>query len=408
MSSGHSICECRLCRGKSLINVFSFGDVPLGNNLATDQSEAFDADVYPLELFRCNSCMHFQLGYSVDPNILFARNYTYLSGIGSAFLRHMDEFVDYCLRTISLKNPKLFEIGCNDGTLLSKFAEHGITVKGVDPANMPSKLGRDVFGLDIDTSFFDEKYVSETVGLEKYDLVVSQNVFAHVADLRMTLGLIKQMLNDDGYVIFEIGYFIKVVENSLFDTIYHEHLDYHTAGPLARLLNELGFSVVDVQTNESQGGSLRVAARRGKEVDNCEALARMIAEEQVLTAELVREKAGLWREDALALGDRLRAVKSIGNQIVGYGSPTKCVLLIAMSDIGEFIDLIIEDNTKKQGLFLPRTGIPLVDFSELGTDTTVVVFAWNFFDDILLKLRSRGFRGQVIKGCLPFEESSFA
>lgn len=400
--------ECRLCTGDDLKEVLSFGKVPLGNDLGREESESLGANKFPLEVFKCGSCGHFQLGYAVDPSTLFAKNYTYLSGVGASFSVHMDEFVDHCLGFADTDKPRLLEVGCNDGTLLNKFSNKGYVVKGVDPAEMPAQRARDRFGLDVDTYFFDANYVDGFLTADAFDLVVSQNVFAHVNDLRSTLTLIRNVLKPGGHLVFEVGYFARVVEDSLFDTIYHEHLDYHTAGPLARLLNEMGFCVVDLQVNGSQGGSLRVTAKKDVDIFNCEALNKLKGSEQSLTVENVRKHMGLWLDNARAFGARIKEIKSAGSRIIGYGSPTKCVLFISLSNIGEYVDCIIEDNAEKQGLFLPQTGIKLVDYVGLDYNDVVVVFAWNFFDDIVSKLKSRGFNGRIIKGCLPFEELAFA
>ena len=263
MEKFNKISKCRLCFGSSLDVVHNFGHVPLGNNYQMSEKLAAAADAYPLAIQVCHSCGHFQLTAAVNPVLLYATNYTYLSGIGSPFVKHLGEVarVSRSLFGESYK-PTALEVGCNDGSLLERLAAEGFRASGVDPATLPTGIAR-AKNLNVFSEFFNsgfaKSYRSKFGGV---DLVIGLNVFAHVDEFIDSLIAAREALVDGGYLFVEVGYFKSVIEKSLFDTIYHEHLDYHLAEPLAKALNKVGFSVCSFSENEVQGGSLRVIARK--------------------------------------------------------------------------------------------------------------------------------------------------
>ena len=159
-------------------------------------------------------------------------------------------------------------MGSNDGTCLSFFKNKKFRVCGVDPAKLPSKISNKKGVLCIN-SFFNKKVVSKIIKEHGYPkLITSHNVLAHIENINITFKLIYKLLQSDGYLCFEVGYFVKVLKRNNFDTIYHEHLDYHTAKPLVKFLNNIGFSIEQLYINSIQGGSLRVLASKKTIVKN--------------------------------------------------------------------------------------------------------------------------------------------
>ena len=246
MQSNKYLKKCRLCQNKYLQSYFDFGKIPLGNNLQTSIKKSMSAKIYPLNIFRCNACSHFQLNYSVSPKLLYATNYTYLSGIGNSFIKHIQEYVLWISKKCKLNSKSvIFEIGSNDGTTLEKFKDLGHTVCGVDPAKLPTKIANEK-GIYTINKFFDDSTVNEVLKkFGKPDIITSQNALAHIDNLADTFKRIFFLLKNNGYFVFEVGYFGKVLEKNLFDTIYHEHLDYHHAKPLVSHLLKLGFEILN-------------------------------------------------------------------------------------------------------------------------------------------------------------------
>ena len=387
---------CRLCGGGDLTHYVDFGEVPLGNNLQENADAARRAATYPLVLNRCDTCSHFQLGHAVAPELLYATNYTYLSGIGLSFVKHFAEYADWAATRLDLAPGSLVvDVGSNDGTALKPFQAQGHRVFGVDPASLPASIANDN-GVETLNAFFDEAAVDEILRRHgQADFVTSHNVLAHVDDLAAVFRNIHRLLRDGGWFAFEIGYFREVLRTGCFDTTYHEHLDYHHAAPLVRHLTALGFDVVDLSVNAVQGGSLRLLLRKTGE-GGVSASARAFLEEERGSVLYDPEFLAGWKAmiegTMAAFGDAVRQRRAAGKRVVAYGAPTKATLLLQMAHLtASEIAMVVDDNPHKVGRFLPGSAVPIRATSELDRDVpdVIVVLAWNFADDIYGKLRGR-------------------
>jgi SAM-dependent methyltransferase len=388
--------HCRLCGVSLLARILDFGEVPLGNNLQEDISAARAAPKYPLELLRCSNCGHFQLGHAVAPEELYATNYTYLSGIGASFLKHFAEYAEWASQKCGLPlGATVVDVGSNDGTCLKAFQDRGYKVCGVDPASLPARIANEK-GIRTINAFFDGPTVDRILSdYGPVDFVTSHNVLAHVDDLAGTLTCIRRVLKPGGHLCFEVGYFREVLQKDLFDTIYHEHLDYHHAVPLVRHLTGLGFVVEDLSVNAVQGGSIRVLCRNGGGGGVSASAREFLAQEQTSIVSDQLHIANWERTIQAKMRDfrsRLENDTVSGRSIAGFGAPTKAVLLMKIAGISErHIKYVVEDNELKVGRFLPSTGIPILRTTQLHSDTpdVLVIFAWNFAQDILAKLKGR-------------------
>ena len=390
------IFTCRLCGSSDIAEYVDFGSVPLGNNLQAKLQDALAAATYPLNMTRCGTCGHFQLGYAVDPNVLYTTNYTYLSSIGTSFVSHFDEYAAWVAARCDLPlNPVVVDVGSNDGTCLKAFKRRGFTVCGVDPASLPAKIANEN-GIETINTFFNADAVAEIKRRHgPADFVTSHNTLAHVDDLGATFRNIYNVLRDGSYFAFEVGYFRDVLRSGYFDTIYHEHLDYHHAMPLVRHLTALGFDVLDLSVKPIQGGSIRLLLRKTGEGNISDAARAFLYAEgnSILNDERFLVS---WRqkiENSMAkLHDLVRDRVDKGLVVVGYGAPTKAILLMKMARIGAAeINYVAEDNPYKTGRYFPSSGIPIKASAELvGNPLDVlVIFAWNFVDDIIGKLAGR-------------------
>ena len=256
------IVKCRLCSKKNLELIIDFNKIPIGNNYQKKLSYAIKAKTYHLCLKRCNDCGHFQLGHIVDKKILYATNYTYLSGVTKTFLNHFELYSKFIIKKINLKQKSLvLDIGSNDGSCLKYFKKLKMQTLGIDPAKNPSEIANKN-GIRTINSFFDYKSVSLILNkFGKVDFITSHNVFAHVENFQELIKNTKYVLKNNGYLCFEIGYFKEVLKNNYFDTIYHEHIDYHHASPLTLFLNSVGYSVIHISVNKIQGGSIRILCK---------------------------------------------------------------------------------------------------------------------------------------------------
>jgi len=388
------ITECRLCNSKKLSSLINFDLIALGNNLQNKKQKALNVDEYPLEVFVCQECNHFQLSCAINPNILYATNYTYLSGVGLSFVKHIKKYVNWIEKKTNLPNQSVvIDIGSNDGTCLEVFKKKGYIVCGVDPAKIAVNISRDknIFTIN---DFFNETTVHEIIShFGKVDLITSQNVLAHVDDLKSTFINIFNLLKHDGYFVFEVGYFKNVLESGCFDTIYHEHIDYHHGSSLSSYLCSIGFDVISISVNQVQGGSLRILLQKsGKGIVYDEAKKFLINERQsILYNKLFLKK---WSQKVFDICYNINSIvkneKMKDIPCYAYGSPTKAILLLKMTNLSSNdINYIVEDNEYKVGKFLPKTAIPIFHLNQLDfkKPAIIIILAWNFSDDIIDKLK---------------------
>lgn len=255
--------RCRMCDGNRLVKVMALTPTPPGNNFLTRDDLSLPEPTYPLDLYLCRECSHVQLGHVVDPTILYQKSYSYRSATSPKFLEHLRDYASEMVRRFALKSGSLVaDIGSNDGSCLRFFAVDGMKVVGVDPA---VEIARSATESGVETI---GKFFSHQLGVrlcQQYGraaLITSHNACAHIDDLQGVFRGVERWLAEDGVFVVEVGYLLDVYENTWFDTIYHEHLDYHTVAPFEALCARVGMEPIGVQRVSPQGGSLRVFMQR--------------------------------------------------------------------------------------------------------------------------------------------------
>jgi SAM-dependent methyltransferase len=282
------------------------------------------------------------------------------------------------------------DIGSNDGTCLSFFKKAGMRVVGVDPATQIAEAATKA-GIETVSAFFSLSLAQEL--REKYGaaaFVTSHNALAHIDRLDDVVRGVAHWLDDDGVFVLEVGYFVDVYSNLFFDTIYHEHVDYHTVAPFIKLFERTGLELLAVQRISPQGGSIRVMAQKSGGRHRPDGSATELIELE-RTLKLDRpETITAFGERISALGERLRALltalKAEGKSIGAYGAPTKAVTLLSHFKIGaDLIDFVVEDNPMKHGKYLPISQIPVVPTAELYARRPdyALILAWNFAAPIM-------------------------
>ena len=382
---------CRMCDGTSLTKVVELTPTPPGNDFLTKEEIGRDEPVYPLDLYFCEDCHHVQLGHVVDPKILYQKNYTYVSATSAHFVNHLQSYATDMIKRFNLKPGALVsDIGSNDGTCLSFFKDAGMKVVGVDPAK-DIALRATKEGIETIGDFF-----SYTLALElreKYgpaNYITSHNACAHIDNLMDVVKGVEHWLAEDGVFVLEVGYLVDVYSNTWFDTIYHEHVDFHTVAPFEKLFERVGMEVIGVQRISPQGGSIRVMTqKKGGRLQRDASVDEFITLEHELgldKAETLREfdkKISLVRDNLQKL---IRSLKADGKTIAGFGAPTKATTLMAHFGLDESVlDFIVDDNPLKQGLFTPITHIPVLSAEALyeRRPDYVLILAWNFAEPIM-------------------------
>ena len=394
LNSYKKIIQCRLCNSKKIKKVYNFGLIPLGNDLQKSSLQSINCQKYQLSLNQCFACSHFQLSVSVNPKILYAKNYTYLTGVTQTFKKHFSNYSNWSIKKCKIKKRSLvLDIGSNDGTCLSYFKKNGMKVIGIDPAKNPSDIAN-ANGIHTINNFFNKKTASKIKKeYGQFDFITSHNVLAHTENIQEIFLSVYDILKKNAYFCFEIGYFRKVIEYNLFDTIYHEHLDYHHAKPLIKYLQKIGFSVIDLSTNEIQGGTLRLLLQKKIFKKNLKKVDEFIKQEEKFFKKInIKDEFYNFEKTLLKLNSQVRKDIAKNRTIYAYGSPTKASLLLIKSKLNKnMIKNSFEDNILKCNKYIPGTDIKILNTKKIRTNinSTIIILAWNFFKEIKMKLKNQ-------------------
>ena len=399
--------SCRLCKKPDLSKVLKLKPTPAGNNFLTlEEKLKNDEPIFPLKLYLCKNCFHLQLGHVVSPDHLFKDNYHFVSGTSPVNVNHFENYAGEVISRFELKkNSFIIDIGSNDGTCLKAFKNKGMRVLGIDAAENIAKIANKN-GIETKAAFF-----SKTLALnikEQYgvpDLITSHNVLAHIEDFSGVMDAISSLMDKNSIFIFEVGYFLDVFKNLWFDTIYHEHLDYHTVAPLKEFFRSMGMELFDTKRVDIQGGSIRnfVQISGGKNKANSSIEELILLEKNEGLTNVSDLKTFQSRIDVVKsdLSQLLKDIKEKSRSIAGYGAPTKSTTLMNYFELDEnLIDYIIDDNPLKQGKYSPLLHIPVVSSDYLLGDSQpdyLLILAWNFAESIIEKVKnSSDFSGRYI------------
>ena len=385
----HERISCRLCSSRKLSDVLTLTPTPPANAFAASQETARKLESYPLTVRRCAQCGHAQLAHVLDPRALFS-NYVYVSGTSPAFVTHFESYAESAISTIGLTDGDLvIDIGSNDGTLLKCFQQHGQRVKGIDPARDIANAAT-ADGVPTINDFFSESLAQDIRTADGHArLVVANNVCAHIDDLAAVVRAVETLLGPDGEFWLEVSYLLSVMEGTLFDTIYHEHLDYHRVEPLVAFFAKFGLKVWDVERTSPHGGSLRVKVARQGVRTVTHAVADLIAQEHAagLADEHAWTQFGAAIETAgVSLREQLAQYADQGFRGAGYGATAKATTLMYQYGLdASCLDYIVDDSPLKQGLYSPGFGIPIVtsEHARSKPPDFMLVLAWNFAGPIL-------------------------
>ena len=406
LNSYKKIIQCRLCNSKKIKKVYNFGLIPLGNNLQKSSLKSINCHKYPLSLNQCSACSHFQLSVSVNPKILYAKNYTYLTGITKTFNNHFSDYTSWIIKKCKIKKSSLIlDIGSNDGTCLTYFKRNKMKVVGIDPAKKPSDIANDS-GINTINNFFNKKTafrIKKKYG--QFDFITSHNVLAHTENIQEIFLSIFNLLKDHAYFCFEIGYFKEVIKHNLFDTIYHEHLDYHHAKPLLKFLQKIGFSVIDLSTNHIQGGTLRLLLQKKETKKEIKKVKKFLKEEENFFKKInLKDKFFNFEKALLKLNSRIEKEIVKKKIIYAYGSPTKASLLLIKSKLNKGrIKNTFEDNQLKCKKYIPGTDIKIINTKKIkiNDNSIIIILAWNFFKEIKNNLNKKNIKNKKLIIPLP-------
>lgn len=383
--------HCRFCGHELKYTFANLGLSPLSNEYLTLEDLNRGQMFYPLKVQVCEKCFLAQAALYQRPEQIFGE-YQYFSSYSESWLAHCKAYVDMIVPRLSLgPNNRVLEVACNDGYLLQYFKPFGIPIKGVEPAENVASAAR-AKGIDVTCCFFGADTAREIAAADGcYDLVIGNNVLAHVPDINSFVEGLSMVLSPEGTITMEFPHLMRLIQYNQFDTIYHEHFYYLSLHTAQRIFRSHGLEIYDVEELHTHGGSLRIyAAHReygGGQVRA--AVAELLARE--------REFGLKELETYTAFADKMRQVKldtlqlltewkQQGKHIAAFGAAAKGNTFLNYCGIKrDTIDFVVDSSPHKQGLYLPGSLIPIVRPEVLRERKPdyLLILPWNLTDEIV-------------------------
>ena len=384
---------CRLCSAELHRTFVDLGmSPPCESYLSADQLDVGET-FYPLHVRVCEECLLVQLPAYIPAEDIFS-DYAYFSSYSDSWVKHARDYVDLAVERLGLDaDAFVVEVASNDGYLLQHSIARGIRSLGIEPAaNVAhAALAR---GVPTEVMFLGEetgRKVAEMHG--PADLVVANNVFAHVPDIVDFSKGLRALVADRGHVTIEIPHLLRLIEGNEYDTIYHEHFSYLSLLTTQRVLAAAGLTVVDVQELSSHGGSLRTwSTPTGHAGPPSDAVARVLADEAAAGLDTVEGHAGFAERVSRVRDDFVEFLVSerrAGRTVAAYGAPGKGNTLLNHCGIrSDLISFAVDRSPHKHGRFLPGTHIPISPVERLAEERpdTIVIMPWNLRAEITRQL----------------------
>ncbi len=389
--------NCRLCLHNKLIKVFDLPLTPPGEQLKLTVNDP-DPDLVPIDLYQCDKCGHVQVIHVPPPHTLFGSQYTFMTRDNPLLVKHVESSVDYFIGNYLQNVNFALEIGSNDGVFLETIrSKTNCKVLGVDPSLEPVNIAKN-YGVDTILDYFNPELAEDIISSHGHpDLVIANNVFAHMDDLRSVMNGIGLLLQNDGYFMFEVSYLKDVVEKYLIGTIIHEHLSVHSIYSLIPFLNEFGFNLIGVKHVENiQGGAIVGVARKSNVIFTPNKIIDIAKNEKISG---ITDVNGMQKFNK-KFHSNIDSFKDLINRkvgktkIIGFGAARSAPLIIDLLDLRESIEYIVDNSQLKIGKYMPIGDIPIVDINkhiEYIEDTKIqiyVVLGWAQTERIIEKILS--------------------
>ena len=384
--------ECRFCGSPLRLSMVDLGMSPISNADIKPEKEREMEAFYPLDVHVCESCWLVQLEEFLAADEIFTDEYPYFSSFSSSWLDHARRYSHSMIERFELcGDSQVVELASNDGYLLKNFKEKGINILGVEPcANVAEAAEK--LGIPSLVKFFGVETAREMVadGM-KADLLIGNNVLAHVPDLNDFVQGMKILLADEGVITMEFPHLKKLIELNQFDTIYHEHFSYFSLVSVERVFREFGLVIFDVEEIPTHGGSLRIYARHDSDSTKpVQSAVNKLRDEEIACGyekpEIYANYSEKVKETKRQLLSFLIEAKREGKTIVGYGAPAKGNTLLNYCGIRkDFLDYTVDISPIKQGVLLPGTHIPVYPPEKIAETKPdyVLVLPWNLKEEIM-------------------------
>ena len=379
--------NCSACDGTDFQTILDLGVVPLAGYFP-NPLELGSESKYPLKLVVCKKCKLVQTDSMINPKLLF-EDYRYLSSVGLS--KHFENVAKILDDKYNVKDKDILEIGCNDGVLLKPLCDLGAKAVGIDPATNVVKVAREK-GLNVHNGYF--SYDNHKLFEKKFDLVLSNNTFAHIIDIQDSVKGINHVLKPDGNFIFEVHYLKSLIEGNQWDNIYHEHIYYYSITALHNMFKRYGMTIIDFEEIPIHSGSIRVTVKNS-ETDIPKKITDRIKLESDTICNL--EYLGQYSEDVKKhISDFNKTLDSLkGKKIGGYGASGRANMFCNVTNLTKYnVDFIVDESPERCGRYIANKEIPIVDIDVLKYSDVdlLIIFAWNYSKMIIDKTQFKKFK----------------
>jgi hypothetical protein len=387
--------QCRFCKSEVTDVFIDLGNAPASNSFLTKWELNEPETFYPLKVFTCANCFLVQVDEYKKSDSIFDSRYVYFSSYSTSWLEHAKNYTNKMTKRFGYNADSLvIEIASNDGYLLQYFKEKNIPVLGIEPTANTAEVASSK-GIESLVRFFGVELAGELVSQNrKADLLLGNNVLAHVPDINDFVGGMKIILDSEGVITMEFPHLLQLVENNQFDTIYHEHFSYLSFHTVKQIFEAHGLAMFDVEEIPTHGGSLRIYAKHKE--DNSKAISesvRALLEKEKAAGLLSMEYYTSFQDKAfavkLAFVEFLVNAKKDGKKVAGYGAAAKGNTLLNYCGVkSDLIDYVVDANPNKRNKFLPGSHIPVLDEAHLKNNKPdyIIIFPWNIKDEVMKQL----------------------
>jgi len=368
--------ECRCCTSKDIKLWLDFKHTPIANLITPNPIFT----KYPLSVYYCELCGHLQLHEVPDPANVFI-DYRYMSGVSSSFRDHFGKLAKSIVAKYGKGN--LLEIGSNDAFLLNEFKNNGCDVVGIEPSlhfnNFYSK-----YGITLINDFFTSDVINRFSLENKFDIICANNVMAHVPDSFELINNISKTLKNEGILVAECGDQLGILNGEYIDNVYHEHIDYYSPYSFSKLAERVNLYVEDVLPINTHGRSFRIICKKKNTNYPFNKSLFSYSEASIYVSNLFKVR-------------RQRILNSInGEKFIAYGAAAKSVTSLYSLELTGYLKGVVDDNPLKQGMYFPGTSIKIQNSENLDKNATILVTAWNLFEEIKAKLLLNNHIGKIV------------
>lgn len=405
--------KCRFCKNDANHVFIDLVNSPASNSFLTKEQLDLPETFYPLKVFVCPSCFLVQVDEYKKFDAIFNDEYVYFSSFSKSWLNHAKAYTTMMQSRFQLNESSLaIEVASNDGYLLQYFKDNNIPVLGVEPTSNTARVAIEK-GIDTIVDFFGERLATKLAAEGKHaDVLLGNNVLAHVPDLHDFVGGMQIILKPEGVITMEFPHLLQLVLNNQFDTIYHEHFSYLSFTTVQKVFEAKELKMIDVEELPTHGGSLRIyAAHQNSKQPVSENVQQMLQKEKeagICSLDFYtgfQEKALNIKYNFLSF---LLTQKQNGKKVAGYGAAAKGNTLLNYCGVkNDLIDFVVDANPNKQGKYLPASHIPVVSEEYIRQEKPdyVILFPWNLKSELMSQLSYiREWGGKFL---LPIPEVSF-